>query len=347
MKKINVIAILFLFILASISCAKENVDEIQGLKSGNQPYVFNYAPTTQMAYGNFVVESGIMKFSSQQDLVQTLSALANNAEVDIVNFQNQFDPNLSNEALNVLLDSASWDENQTYINFETNNGFSSLRTIYEQKSTLWGQAGLDERDPNNPANCLPFESLPVLTVLNQNAILGVGTELYKFLNSGLIYVILNGNPSTAALINESHSDGSFVAANVEILNPEAILTKKTNGGCYNQAPIKKAFHPRSSTKKAEENIRLFYASTLFSFVESKLINWEKQGSGYVKKKKTMGAGVTNNGLNDCTAQGNKIISKNNAMKRVKVRTYSDFTLFHSAFSAAEGKLWTNNRLQDG
>ena len=203
MKTINFKVLLVLFILATVGCSKELSNESIDETASDVNLEATHVPNSKMDYGSFEVKNGIIYFEDTKDLVNTLKALANNVEFDIINYQNKIDKNLSEEEVLAFLDVEKWDENQTFIDFENEHNFQSLRPIYEEKLTLWGEAGLIESDVNNPANCLPFESLPVLTVLNQDAILGVGNKLYKFLNNGVIYEIVDGNINTAAQINEN------------------------------------------------------------------------------------------------------------------------------------------------
>lgn len=335
-----------MFILATIGCAKEAESLYQSDKELIKNFEYSYAPSSRIAYGNFKVTDGTMVFDSKEDLVKTLQALANNLEYDITSYQDKLDENLTNEEIIALLDAENWDENQTFIDFERENNFSSLRPIYEEKSRLYGEGGLIESDPNNPANCLPFESLPVLTVLNKDAILGIEGKLYKFLNNGLVYEITDGNANTAALISEMHNDGSFKSKNVSILNAEVLSSNKANATCYTNAPVKNVLLPRRTSYKTEIIVNLSGVGSLFSIAESKMINWKKIGSTYKKRKINMTTGITNQDPYACSLYG-VLHSGNNAIKFVKSRVYSNFTLNAPGFKVATGKVWATNSLYSG
>ncbi|MGB0886096.1 MAG: hypothetical protein ACPGR5_06695 [Chitinophagales bacterium] len=341
MKTINFKVLLVLFILATVGCSKELSNESIDETASDVNLEATHVPNSKMDYGSFEVKNGIIYFEDTKDLVNTLKALANNVEFDIINYQNKIDKNLSEEEVLAFLDVEKWDENQTFIDFENEHNFQSLRPIYEEKLTLWGEAGLIESDVNNPANCLPFESLPVLTVLNQDAILGVGNKLYKFLNNGVIYEIVDGNINTAAQINENHNDGSFSQTNVKVLNLDILDANKTNAYCYDRGNKNKDYYTVSN-QKANDRIKMVNAGSLFSFVEAKVINWKKVGSRYKKFKRNTRTGVWNTNVNFCGAHG-KVATNTNSMKYVKVRTYTDFTSpGQSALKAGTGYLYTNS-----
>jgi hypothetical protein len=190
--------------------------------------------------------------------------LANNQEYAIETYQNKFDEKTTVEDFEKQATLDGWNDNLTFMDFEKQFGFTSLRPTYEEKLTKWGENGLLENDPNNPDHCLPFSSLPVLTVLNEKAVLGCEGKLYKFMNNGVIYEITDGDIATIDKITAQYQMIEFVAPNVNILNKELLGTFKTEASCYSRGSN---FENYETIEKehVQDKIQLFYASSLFSF----------------------------------------------------------------------------------
>ncbi len=326
------------FSLALSSCKKE-VNEIATVNGTKSPTSKDLIPCNGIEK-----ENGILYFATPDDLRTTLSALANNHELAIEDYQSNLSESLDPEEFDVKANNDGWDVNQTFIDFENEYNFSSLRPIYEAKITQWGLDGLIPEDQNNPDFCLPTDNLPLLTILNQDAVFGCDGKLYKLMNNGVIYVITDGDLATIDLITPNYQDKEFKAQNIEIINPELIGTTRVKATCYRHANNYKNYNWRPGQEHVQDKIQLFNGG-IFSFCEAKMINWKhKGGNSYVRQTRKMRTGVKNTGAS-ALCGGNFVLTFQNNYRIVSTRTYVDVTVNAESFQASEGNLFTNSDLE--
>lgn len=296
-----------------------------------------------MSYGDVVNNNGILEFASVEDLRTTIAALYNNQEYNIENYQKNF----SGMTVDQFIEQAKadgWDENNTFVEFESQLNFTSQRPDYENKMEAWGENGLNPA--NDPDQDYFSTAYPVLSILNPNSAVGVAGKLYKFMKNGVIYEITDGNRTTLNQITDINQKEAFVASNVVTLNPELLGTGKTAATCYTKASTFMNYG-HIDNEHVQDKIQLVNAGFLFSFCEAKMINWRRKNNGsYTRQSRRMDAGIYNKTYEVCSPSYQFIPNKKVGWRIVDTRTAVQVTVFHNqSYQAQLGALFTNSDLE--
>ena len=171
---------------------------------------------------------GILIFSDSSILQSTINGLISAKQSAEATFSAQFDSSATDSLVKARALAQGYDENQTYLNFESSLSFHSMRIDFDNMLTAWGTNGLTDDDPNNPFIYYSVNTAPILTVLNSAGAVGIGTKLYKIMRNGVVYEITDGSVTTLNNITDTYMDKQYTASNVVIHNTELLGQRNSN-----------------------------------------------------------------------------------------------------------------------
>ncbi len=133
-------------------------------------------------------------------------------ELKYEDYNDQFESlytSLSDSAYADLVDSIGFDEVAPLRDFETNNGFHSMRQELETKETAW--LALGTFDPTTDPNNTDLDDDILNTLLSREGDIKIGGIIYHYLDDGTIYEISDGDCNT---LNALKQDLKHPPANV-------------------------------------------------------------------------------------------------------------------------------------
>ena len=299
MKKVSYCIIcITLVLLAVASCKKADQAAKPTSTSTHKPYKED----------GISVVNGVMIFPDQKTLQNTVQNLDAQQQSALIAFDGTLPPNLidstSDSIIKLMAKEQGFDENQTFINFESTYGFHSMRMDFEAAVITWAANGLNDADPNNPFVYYSNANYPFLSVVNPAGAVGVGSELYKIMRNGVVYEITDGSFTTLNNITDANMDVQYKASDVVIHNPQLLGTRNGYGstkklvGCTGGTANYVNYGPGSPHLQDIISIHDYY---IFSVIDAEGINWVHHWNGWQRDWAQIRSGYSDDKGDPCNS----------------------------------------------
>jgi hypothetical protein len=299
------------------------------------------------------LKNGVLIFPDQVTLQSTIEGLDAQQQKAIAAFSASLPADVTPDKAKEIATAQGYDENQTFINFEKQNGFHSMRVDFEAAVNTWAANGLNNADPNNPFTYYASSLYPLLTILNSSGTVGVGKELYKIMRNGVVYEIIDGSFQTLEGITDANMDAQFKAANVVIHNPELLGQRNTRTNsnlrsnvCTSWAYAMNNFNPYNNggTPHLDDQImvRNFW---IVSYVQAQAINWDQGGGNWTRQPCNIRSGFEEKECN-CPTLVNTSLNQDCGYLYTSTHSCTQYWWFHT-ISVQGGNLHTNTYIWGG
>jgi hypothetical protein len=263
----------------------------------------------------YEVDNNILRFSTAADLNTVINQLDEDYENYNTEYENQFDPNLSEEELDEIDEQQNFDEFHTFRVFENLfPGFTTKRRELEVMEEAWLNTNFESGDPDD--HDLTMDDAEN-AVFSNNYAVKVSSDVYELTNDGLyingqLQASVNGNYNNGIMavttLENNPLDVSGVLGYSEVNNSGPSVgsddyfswnPQNLGGGCKSNKKDKD-FHVHGDTRF---KIKVALNSTwIRSSAKGKVVHFKKKNNGWKRKRAKMavhvGGTVYNNECSD-------------------------------------------------